>query len=228
MKLPQWSAIILALAAWVLVAREPASAQKAHAKASVPAAAQKAHAKAAPSAAVDPLAGRSFGSKTAPITIETFSDFQCPACRSLYQAVQHKLMDDYVATGKVYLIHRDFPLPMHAHSREAAQYAVAAARLGKFEKVEEALFNKQDVWEKDGSIDAVVAAVLTPAEMVKVRKLVKSGQLDAEIESDVSRGKNYAVNQTPTMVITSRGQTYPIASVVTYDLLRNFLDQLLK
>jgi protein-disulfide isomerase len=227
-KLSRLSAIILALATPVLVTAEPASAQKAHAKASAPDSAQKAHAKAAPSAAVDPLAGRAFGSKTAPITIETFSDFQCPACRSLYQAVQRKLMDDYVNTGKVYLIHRDFPLPMHAHSREAAQYAVAAARLGKFEKVEEALFNKQGVWEKDGSIDAVVAAVLTPADMVKVRKLVKSGQLDAEIESDVSRGKNYAVSQTPTMIITSRGQTYPIASVVTYDLLRDFLDQLLK
>lgn len=222
MKLQRLPATILAIITLLLAAEPVAYAQRAHAKAA------RQTTTAAPSAPADPLAGRAFGSKTAPITIETFSDFQCPACRSLYQNVQHKLMDDYVNTGKVYLIHRDFPLPMHAHSREAAQYGAAAARIGKFEKVEEALFSKQDVWEKDGSVDAVVAAVLTPAEIVKVRKLVKSGQLDAEIESDIARGKNYAVNQTPTMVITSRGQTYPIASVVTYDLLRNFLDQLLK
>lgn len=215
MKLPRLSAIILAIVTLLLATGAAAHAQKAHPK--VPAA-----------AVADPLAGRAFGSKTAPITIETFSDFQCPACRSLYQAVSRKLMENYVNTGKVYFIHRDFPLPMHAHSREAAQYASAAARLEKLEKVEEALFSKQDVWEKDGSIDAVVAAVLTPADMAKIRKLVKSGQLDAEIESDISRGKNYAVNQTPTMIVTFRGQTYPIVSVVTYDLLHQFLDRLLK
>lgn len=230
MKLSKVSATLMSLATCLIVAGEPARAQKANAKAERPAYAQKAHAKAPAStpAAVDPLTGRTFGSKSAPITIEAFSDFQCPACRSLYQSVQQKLMDDFVNTGKVYLIHRNFPLPMHAHSREAAQYASAAARLGKFEKVEEALFSKQTVWEKDGSIDAVVAAVLTPADMTKLRKLVKSGQLDAEIESDISRGKNFAVTQTPTMIVTSRGQTYPIVSVVTYDLLRQFLDQLLK
>lgn len=223
MRLPRLAATIQMFLIMGLAANVPSYAQKAHAKTSA-----KAIAQASSPSAADPLAGRAFGSKTAPITIETFSDFQCPACRSLYQGVQRKLMDNYVNTGKVYLIHRDFPLPMHAHSREAAQYAVAAARLGKFERVEEALFSRQDVWEKDGSIDAVVAAVLTPADMVKVRKLVKGGQLDAEIESDLARGRNFAISQTPTMIVTYRGQTYPIVSVVTYDLLHQFLDQLLK
>ncbi len=49
------------------------------------------------------------GSKTAPMVIEVFSDFQCPACKSLYDATNRQLMDNYVNTGKVYLIHRDFP-----------------------------------------------------------------------------------------------------------------------
>ncbi len=215
MRLPRLSISILATASLLLALGLPAYAQKARAKAAVP-------------AVVDHLGGRAFGSKSAPVTIETFSDFQCPACRTLYQAVSRKLMDNYVNTGKVYLIHRDFPLPMHAHSREAAQYAAAAARLGKFERVEEVLFNRQDVWEKDGSVDAIVGSVLTPSDMVKVRKMVKSGQLDSEIESDLARGRNYAISQTPTMIVTFRGQTYPIVSVVTYDLLHQFLDQLLK
>lgn len=218
MTLPRFSALALPLTILLLSIPPDSAAQKSHARAST----------AATSASDSPLAGRAFGSKNAPITIETFSDFQCPACRSLYQAVQRKLMENYVNTGKVYLVHRDFPLPMHAHSREAAQYAAAASRIGKFEKVEEVLFAKQDVWEKDGSVDATVAAALSPAEIAKVRKLVKGGQLDTEIESDISRGKTFAVNQTPTMIVTYRGQTYPIVSVVTYDLLHQFLDQLLK
>src|ERR1700754_784639 len=61
------------------------------------------------------------GSKTAPVVMEVFSDFQCPACKSLYDATNRNLMDNYVNNGKVYLIHRDFPLPMHSHSKVAAQ-----------------------------------------------------------------------------------------------------------
>lgn len=177
--------------------------------------------------AADPAAGKAYGSKNAPIVMEEFSDFQCPACRGLYQGVRRQLLDNYVNTGKVYLIHRDFPLPMHAHSRDAARYANAAARIGKFEKVEAALFAKQDTWAQNGDIDGVVAAVLTPAEMAKVRQLVKSGELDAAIDQDVARGQSFRVSQTPTLVFTHKGATYPVGGQVTYAILRQFLDQLL-
>ena len=82
-----------------------------------------------------PAPVKTLGSRSAPITIEVFSDFQCPACKSLYEQTLRPVIDNYVATGKVYLIHRDFPLDqIHKHSRTAARYANAAARLGKFER----------------------------------------------------------------------------------------------
>jgi len=168
-----------------------------------------------------------FGSKTAPVTIEIFSDFQCPACKSLYMATNRQLMDTYVSTGKVYLIHRDFPLAMHAHSRVAAQYARASAHIGKFEQVEQALFQNREKWEQTGDVDGTVAAVLTPAEINKVRALVKSGSLDAAIEKDIALGHVYKVNQTPTMIFHVKDQTYPYAGPVSYDILRQFLEQLL-
>jgi protein-disulfide isomerase len=180
---------------------------------------------AKPAAEVDPH--KAFGSKSAPITMEVFSDFQCPACRTLYMAIWRQLFDDYVSTGKVYLIHRDFPLPMHAHSRVAAQYASAAARLGKYEQVERVLFENQDSWAASGDIDGTVAKVLTPAQMVKVRALVKGGTLDEAIEKDIALGHFYNVSQTPTTVFLANGQTYPYGGVMSYDILRQFLNQLL-
>src|SRR5262249_39222439 len=93
---------------------------------------------------VDPR--EALGSKSAPIVIETFSDYQCPACKQLYMNSTRQLTDNYVATGKVYWIHRDFPLPMHAHSRVAARYGRAAAQIGKLEQVEEVLFQNQEKW----------------------------------------------------------------------------------
>jgi protein-disulfide isomerase len=87
---------------------------------------------------IDPT--KAFGSKTAPVVVEIYSDFQCPACKQLFLNTTQKVMDNYVSTGKVYLVHRDFPLPMHAYSRVAASYSRAAAHIGKCEPVEQALF----------------------------------------------------------------------------------------
>lgn len=159
--------------------------------------------------------------------MEEFSDYQCPACKTLYTTTNRLLMDNYVTTGKVYLIHRDFPLTMHAYSRVAARYARAAAEIGKVEPVEQTLFQNQEKWEQTGDVDGTVAAVLTPSEMNKVRALVKGGTLDALIDKDFALGQMYRVTQTPTTVFHSKGQTYPYPGVMTYDTLKQFLDQLL-
>jgi len=175
---------------------------------------------------VDPHVAR--GSKNAPIVMEVFSDFQCPACKTLFATTNRQVMDNYVSTGKVYLIHRDFPLPMHAHSQVAAQYSRAAAQIGKFDVVEQALFDNQEKWEQTGDVDGTVAAALSPAEMTKIRALVKGGSVSAAIQKDVALGKLYNVNQTPTSVFHAKGQTFPYAGVMSYEILRNFLDQLAK
>jgi protein-disulfide isomerase len=167
-----------------------------------------------------------FGSKGAPVVMEVFSDFQCPACKTLFMATNRQLMDNYVSTGKVYFIHRDFPLPMHAHSKVAAQYSRAAAQIGKFEPVEQVLFQNQEKWEQTGDIDGTVATVLSAAEMTKVRALVKGGTPEAAIQKDVALGHTYNVSQTPTTVFHAKGQTFPYGGGMSYDVLKGFLDQL--
>jgi protein-disulfide isomerase len=168
------------------------------------------------------------GSKNAPIVMEVFSDFQCPACKTLFTSTNRQLMDNYVSTGKVYLIHRDFPLAMHAHSKVAAQYSRAAAQIGKLEAVEEVLFDNQEKWEQTGDVDGTVAGVLSGPEMAKVRALVKGGTLDAAIAKDQALGQGYRVNQTPTTVFhAANGQTFPYAGVMNWEILKQFLDQLL-
>ena len=174
---------------------------------------------------VDPH--KAFGSKSAPIVMEVFSDFQCPACKQLFKTTNQLLIDNYVNSGKVYLIHRDFPLPMHAYSRIAAHYARAAAQMGKGEQAEKVLFDNQEKWEQNGDVDGTVASVFSAAEMAKIRVLAKGTSLDASIDKDVALGKGFNVNQTPTSIIHFKGQTYPVVGVVTYDVLHQFLDQLL-
>jgi protein-disulfide isomerase len=174
---------------------------------------------------IDPT--KTSGSKNAPVTMEIFSDFQCPACKQLFTATTPKVIANYVDNGKIYLVHRDFPLPMHAYSRVAANYSRAAAHIGKNDVVEVALFQNQEKWEATGDVKSVVAAVLTPSEMKKVQSIVDANTLDALIEKDRQVGLGYAINQTPTTWLhTKSGQAFPVVGFVSFDVLKSFLDQL--
>ncbi len=170
---------------------------------------------------------KSIGMSTAPISIEVFSDFQCPTCKALYEQTLRPLTDDYVAKGKVYLVHRDFPLPQHAHAREAACYACAAGSVGKYEAACDVLFKRQEAWAADGKVGETVCSVLSPSEAKTVRALAKDPKIIASVEHDIQLGQFAGVQQTPTMVITYKSQRYPVSGAVSYDLLRRFLDQLL-
>src|SRR5579875_525072 len=148
--------------------------------------------------------GKAFGNPAAPVTIELFSDFQCPSCRALHMDLLPNIMRDFVIPGKAYLVYKEFPLPMHNHSREAAAYACAAARVGKYEQVADVLFQNQPTWANDGKVFQTVASVLTPAEQKKVEMLAKDPAVLAEVQDDVQEGQVKRVNQTPTMIIIAR------------------------
>ena len=176
---------------------------------------------------IDP--DKSYGSKSASVVMETFTDFQCPACKQLYTTTLQRVMDNYVDNNKVFMVHRDFPLPMHAYSRVAASYARAACHIGKCDVVEQTLFQNQEKWEANGDVKGTVAAVLTPAEMKKVQALVDAGSLEPLIDRDRQLGQAVPINQTPTTILhTKDGQTYPVVGYVSYDVLKTLLDQLVK
>lgn len=182
---------------------------------------------AAGAAGQTPSPGKTRGVPMAAVTIEVFSDFQCPACKSLHEETLKPLVADYVDKGKVYLVHRDFPLPMHAYAREAACLACAAGRVGKYELIADTLFSSQGSWSKDGKVEDAVSRVLTPADAKKVLALSKTPEIVAEVERDAQKGRDAKLQQTPTMIVMHKSKTYPVAGVVSYPILRRFIDQLL-
>ena len=191
---------------------------------------------------------KAVGSKTAPLTMEVFSDYQCPACRMLYEGTLRPLMSDYVASGKVYLVHHDFPLPIpdHRFNWDAARWVTAAAEIGKFEEVDRALYDNVGTWGANGNIQKFVAGTMSAAEFKRVQKLVggclsqtpqefrppvQAGQgcsLDTYINQDIAIGKQVPVQSTPTYIITAKGQRLPAGSgPVSWPILKQFLDSLL-
>ena len=197
-------------------------------------------------ASQDKLAAeKSLGNPSAPIQFIVYDDYECPHCGAFYEHTLRLLIDSYVADGKVYLIHRDFPLSGHQYSRQAARWVNAAARIGKFEAVERSLFDNQTQWSEYGTespqgiMKPFVQAVLTPTEFKRVEVLMRGCEIndqnelkgclvDAQIQHDIAAGELIPVRETPTWVVSYRGQLYPPqAGEVAWPLLKQFFDQLL-
>jgi Thioredoxin len=193
---------------------------------------------------------KAYGAPSAPITMEVFSDYQCPSCRNLYEATLRPMIADYVAQGKVYLIHRDFPLAGHKYSGQAVRWANAAAHFGEFDAVEGALYDNQAMWENDGSMEKYIATSMPAASFAKVKALAMSCDypaptskfdgsnplagiahpcpLDVPIVQDIQMGYRIPVQSTPTYVITYKGKSLPAGSgSVSWPILKQFFDSLL-
>jgi protein-disulfide isomerase len=188
-------------------------------------------AKTASAATATPNFQKAIGNSSAPITMEVFGDFECPACRGFFEGTVKQVIDDYVIPGKVYIIHRDFPLEMHPYARQAARLANAAATFGQFEAMERALYDHQDEWVAKGNIDQVIATYFPPAEFKKFQAFEAQhmAEINASIAKDQAMGTQRNVNQTPTIYITSHGKTEALpGGGVDYKLLKSYFDYLLR
>ena len=167
---------------------------------------------------------RAVGPVTAAVRIDLFSDFECPACKSLHEQTIKRVKEEFALKGRIRLVHHDFPLPQHKHARQAAILAAAADRLGKFDAVADALFRQQETWSKSGHVEAVVDSVLTPDERKKLREIAKDPAIVANIERDVQLGQRMKVSSTPTMIVTHDGKPNPIVGVVSYTVFSKYLN----
>jgi protein-disulfide isomerase len=187
-------------------------------------------AKAAKAAAPFSIPPRAAGNKKASIVVEVFTDFECPHCRELYLNTLIPMMKDYCDTGKIYFLHREFPLPSHRLSPEATRWVLGAATIGKSEQLTHALFLNQAAWVPTGNIEAVVATVLNPTEMAKLKQTIVAhkDEIEAEIKHNQDLGHQINLDQTPTTLIRRNGTVVSqTAGGIPYARLKLALDQLL-
>jgi protein-disulfide isomerase len=153
--------------------------------------------------------GKIAGKQSAPIRLELFSDFSCPGCKHFHDDILPIVMREFITPGKAYLVFRDYvlpPLPGHQFSGEAARFAVAANKVGKYRAVADALFASQSSWAFSGQIWPVVASVLTPDEQKRVLALSKEQAVADEVKSDTDAGNRAGLTRTPTVGINFKTQ----------------------
>jgi len=72
------------------------------------------------------------GRADAPVTLVEFTDLECPYCRAFHVGAFARLKREYIDTGKVRFVSRDFPLDFHPNARPAAVAVRCAGEQGKF------------------------------------------------------------------------------------------------
>jgi protein-disulfide isomerase len=208
--------IVLSLFATLLVAQTPPAAQK--------------KAPAASAMAAPAHNYKLSGSPTAPVTLELYTDFECPSCRMFFMQVLPDVKKNYVDTGKIQLLHRDYELPQHQFTKVATRYANAAGKLGQtqYDLVTQQIFQTQQEWSQNGNVDGQVAKVLSPADMAKVRDMVKNdSHLDDTVQADYKIATADGLNQTPTLVIVANGRRQRIDGALPYPVLKSYLDSMI-
>jgi protein-disulfide isomerase len=181
-------------------------------------------------AAPDPIHGNDLGDPKAPILIEVFSDFQCPACKRFHDEELPLIVSDYVSHGKAYLVYRYFPLPQHAYGRKAAELVCACAQIGKYEPAADILFAKQSSWSQDGKLDETLSTVLTPNEQKQVTALIKDPRVQDPIAHDLAEGRALPLASTPTVLVTYKSRQFKLdgEGLFNYRWVKATLDDLLK
>ena len=145
----------------------------------------------------DPMKGQ----KSAPVTIVEFSDFQCPFCARFYTDTLTQIQKDYIDTGKVKIVYRDFPLSFHTNAQPAAEAAECADDQGKFWQFHDKLFENQQalsgdnykLWAKELGLDTK-----------KFNDCVDSNKYASEVQKDMTDGQAAGVSGTPAFFVNGQ------------------------
>jgi protein-disulfide isomerase len=157
------------------------------------------------------------GGASARVTLEEFSDFQCPACGGLAPGLR-RVVADYGDRARV--VFRHFPLQMHKYGFLASRAAEAAGQQGKFWEMHDLLYENQKQWSDsmEPRVQFDSYATRLGLDVQKFKADMERQDLADRIKADVMRGNSLGVKGTPTVYLNGR-ELVP-GQLVTEDILR--------
>lgn len=152
------------------------------------------------------------GKDDAPVIIVEYSDYQCPFCRKWFNDAKSQLDKEYIETGKVQLIYKDFPLGFHPMAPVYAEAARCAGDQGKYWEFHDTIFVEQEKFGQ-GTISNITKddvkkwAVDLGLNATEFNSCLDTGKNTSAVQSNVSDGSTAGVGGTPSFVIGKRGGT---------------------
>jgi protein-disulfide isomerase len=156
---------------------------------------------------VDPANNRALGPADAPVTIEFWSDFQCPGCGFYVKSIEPDLVEEFVRAGTVHLVYRDQAFLDGGSPDGESQQSAAAARCagdqGRFWQYHDYLFENQKGENKGafrrGVLDRIAAAV--GLDMAAFGSCMNGDAPEQAVKAETAQGKAAGVVSTPTLAI---------------------------
>jgi protein-disulfide isomerase len=154
--------------------------------------------------------GTTMGEASAPVLIEVWEDFQCPACRNYSIEVEPLIAENYVAQGNVRYVFRQFPfLDEHVASNESQQSANAsmcAAEQERFWDYHDMLFANWDGENRGAFSDKrlVAFAEALGLDMDQFNSCFQANRYRGEISQDKSDGQIAGVAGTPSVFVNGQ------------------------
>jgi protein-disulfide isomerase len=159
------------------------------------------------------------GDPEATVVFEEFSSYQCGFCGKYFQESYPSVMSDYVETGRVIYVFRDFPLPGQPQSPLAAEAANCAGEMGggsAFWAMHDRLYARQAEWSGRRNAGDILREYAGELGLGKATfgECLDSEATRAQIEADISEGIARGVRGTPTFFVNGRplvgAQPYPV------------------
>jgi protein-disulfide isomerase len=171
------------------------------------------------------------GRPNARLTLIEFSDFQCPYCARFYQETLPLIEREYIQTGKIRMVYRDFPLDnIHKDAQKAAEAAQCAGEQGEFWKMHDKLFENNRALGVNDLKRYAGELGLSPD---RFDACLDSGKYAEEVRKDLMDGQLAGVQGTPTFFLgyTEKGKTIqaiPIRGARPYIAFKQAFDKMLQ
>jgi protein-disulfide isomerase len=169
------------------------------------------------------------GKPNAPITMVEFADFQCPFCSRFASDTLQHLVKNYVDTGKIKFVYKEYPLPFHLNAQPAAMAAECANEQGGFWPFHDKLYATQTTWENQDSATVKKTfkqyAVSLRLNAASFNSCMDSNKYADKIQKQSTEGLQYGVDGTPTFYIGNNKAGY--TQIVGAQPVTSF-DQLIK
>lgn len=171
------------------------------------------------------------GNREAKVYFYEFSDYQCPFCRRFFSASLPQIEENYIKTGKILFVYKDFPLTqIHPGALPAAIYSECANRQGKWKEFHDTIFNEQNKQGggtvQFGQTELDQWAAVAGLDMVKLESCAQEQTVAAEVQDDMNKGVALGVSGTPSFFIGSPERGFVnVVGAQPYEVLKQAIDQ---
>ena len=139
------------------------------------------------------------GSQNAKLTLIEFTDYQCPFCGRHFQQTSPQIERDYVNTGRVRHVVRDFPIEsIHKDALKAAEAAHCAGEQGRYWQMHGRLFNGQNALTAD-HLSAYAGAL--GLDVQSFQRCLDSNKYTVKIRQDLAEAQKVGVQATPSFLL---------------------------